>query len=584
MDSFGIDPLSMTKLDAASSLSSRQKSCNACVRGKRRCDKRTPRCTRCAAKGLECVYHKMPPSAQGDGGGGSSNGNGNSAATPTAQRRQQQHQHQHQQLTPGQSTGGSTSPEMADVPDFDMGFDYESLGTETSPESMCHIPDPTTTSTSTTTPHFDHHHHHRAQPQPHATGNHHHLHLGPGLDFDVSDFMNTVPGQHTSSTLSPPPPTSNSNFFASLFESLGSTTTTSFADDGVTSAASKLDIPPLPSSLMSSALVPQPPTRHPVRDVSLLRRHMACSGHDPLAVHDPRSWMGYTVRALTDMHAVFARTRALPFLHERLWAVQLPRPVLAVFSAATAYANRSPHNRAWVMKLLADTAADVHRDGERAATPRDKLARVQALVILDSMRIFDGDVGLRAAAEREAHVLGAWIGELQEVTEALEAEAVQHAQTSSVVGATAAAVPDGINGSSAAGAQGTPYPARDRPPKSWDAWVLLESARRTLLFGCAFVCMNKLLQNLDVNQAMWQNLRFTASRHLWEAPSSVDFFRAWRDKPQYFIRDFDFKDFWSYARADDMDEFTKTMLMPQIGMDVLEHFMAGEDLSHVPAT
>ncbi|PMB72772.1 hypothetical protein BM221_000189 [Beauveria bassiana] len=435
MDSFGIDPLinnSMTtKIDTASSLSSRQKSCNACVRGKRRCDKRTPRCTRCAAKGLDCVYHKMPPSS--------------SSTTTTAQN--SSCGGRTPQLTPGQSTTGSASPEMAD--------------------------------------------------------------------------------------------------------SINADTTT---------AASKLDIPSVP--YISTALVAQPP-KTPVRDLSLLQRPLVCVGiTDSLAVHDPRSWMGYTLAALKSMHDTFARTQALPFLHPRLWATRLPKPILDVFAAATAYAHRSPHNRAWIMKLLSDTAISVHRDGEGADSPRDKLARVQALVILDSMRVFDGDVGLRAAAEREAHVLGAWIGELQQVVEALEAEAAA---------AAAAATVDLY------------VPSRERPPKSWDAWILLESARRTLMFSCAFVCINKLLKNIDVGQAMWQNLRFTASKHLWEAPSSVEFFRAWRDKPQYYIRDFEFKDFWSYARADDMDEFTKIMLMPQIGMDTLEHFMAGEDLSHVPA-
>lgn len=53
---------------------------------------------------------------------------------------------------------------------------------------------------------------------------------------------------------------------------------------------------------------------------------------------------------------------------------------------------------------------------------------------------------------------------------------------------------------------------------------------------------------------------FTASRHLWEATSSVEFFRAWREKPQYCITDMSFKEFWMYARPDDMDEFTKLML------------------------
>jgi hypothetical protein len=39
---------------------SRQKSCNNCVQSKRRCDQRTPVCTRCAEKKSTCVYGKKP--------------------------------------------------------------------------------------------------------------------------------------------------------------------------------------------------------------------------------------------------------------------------------------------------------------------------------------------------------------------------------------------------------------------------------------------------------------------------------------------------------------------------------------------
>jgi hypothetical protein len=44
---------------------SRQKSCNACVRSKRRCDKRTPKCTRCAEKNYACVYQNVPSTSTG---------------------------------------------------------------------------------------------------------------------------------------------------------------------------------------------------------------------------------------------------------------------------------------------------------------------------------------------------------------------------------------------------------------------------------------------------------------------------------------------------------------------------------------
>ncbi|KAB8248792.1 hypothetical protein BDV35DRAFT_158612 [Aspergillus flavus] len=37
---------------------SRQRSCVACAGGKRRCDRQTPQCSRCLARGLECIYIK----------------------------------------------------------------------------------------------------------------------------------------------------------------------------------------------------------------------------------------------------------------------------------------------------------------------------------------------------------------------------------------------------------------------------------------------------------------------------------------------------------------------------------------------
>jgi hypothetical protein len=37
---------------------SRQKNCNSCVQAKRRCDRRTPVCSRCAEKNTACVYSK----------------------------------------------------------------------------------------------------------------------------------------------------------------------------------------------------------------------------------------------------------------------------------------------------------------------------------------------------------------------------------------------------------------------------------------------------------------------------------------------------------------------------------------------
>ncbi|EHK45299.1 hypothetical protein TRIATDRAFT_221642 [Trichoderma atroviride IMI 206040] len=467
------------------SAASRQKSCNACVRGKRRCDKRTPRCTRCAAKGLDCVYQRQPQQQP----------------QQSQQQHPQQLQHQHQQHC--------ATPEMP--PEFDMSFDIESLstttGTNTSPESLqqdagmglgC-----------------DPHSHH-----PHAD-----------LGFSIVDLMN---GTGTGD--------------GGLWDLSG------FGD------SDKMDLPPVPIAPSLQTEQPQssqsqhlqPP--QPIRDLSILQNEDQCITADVCQVHDPRSKIGFIVKAISDMYRDFAQRREAPFLHPRLWSSQLPKTILTAFSAATAYSSQTPQTKGWTLKVLLDAVREVHRDGERATTHADRLARVQALLVLNSMRIFDGDLGMRAAAEREMSVFLSWVKDLIAVKNELE---------------------EGLPASA--------HMLRDKPPKSWDSWIMVECTRRTIMISFAIMCLVFVLKSEEAPPEFWEDGHsFTASRHLWEATSSVDFFRAWREKPQYCVTDMSFKEFWMYARPDDMDEFTRLMLTTQVGIDAVEHFMAGETNIPVP--
>jgi hypothetical protein len=69
---------------------------------------------------------------------------------------------------------------------------------------------------------------------------------------------------------------------------------------------------------------------------------------------------------------------------------------------------------------------------------------------------------------------------------------------------------------------------------------------------------------------------FTASRQLWEASSSNEFYRLWREKQRFHIRGFAFADFWQYARPEDMDDFTKLLLVGQVGPDIIDQFFSDE--------
>ncbi|KAH7133624.1 hypothetical protein EDB81DRAFT_762909 [Dactylonectria macrodidyma] len=435
---------------------SRQKSCNTCVRGKRKCDKRTPRCTRCAAKGLDCVYQKTPPGASyHDDGLGVAAGE--------------------------------------DVHDFDMGFDIEALG------------DTSNTSTSTTSPESNGFNSGNTTTTTTAS-----IQLDSSLDFSIIDQLMANDASPAGAELW------NLGDFA---------------------GAGKMDIP----------LVPLNPHPAAIRDMAMLQDSGDCvMAFNPLDVYDTRTRIGYVVDAVTHLYREFATTRVLPFVHPRLYGSNLPRTMLAAFSAATAYAGRTPENRGWVYKLVAEAAKDIHREGERADTPAEKIARVQALLILDSIRMFDGDVALRAATEREAPQALAWLSSLTELRTELEA-----------------------------GVSSELLMSRDRPPASWESWILLESTRRTIMMAFSFTCITYMLKAQEPPCDIMESITFTTSRYLWNADTSVAFFQAWHHKPQFRVSDMDFKDVWMYARPEDIDDFTKLMLTAQSGPDAMDYFMMG---------
>ncbi|KAM0244073.1 hypothetical protein ACHAP5_006643 [Fusarium lateritium] len=459
MDSFG--SLAARKMDRAAA--TRQKSCNACVRGKRKCDKKTPRCTRCAAKGLDCVYQRLPPGASF---------------------------HDDDIVT---GFGSANTDTLDDVPDFDMGFDINNLGATDSSASA---------SVSNNTP--------ESLDRVNTSS----IELDSPLDFSIIDHL-----------------MANDTAVGSELWNLG--------DYG---SNSKLGIPPVPSMPVGPLVI---------RDVACLDRMEPCmSDFNPLDVYDPRTRVGYTVDVITNLYRDFARTRRLPFIHPRLYGSNLPKTMLAAFSAASAYSARTPENRSWVYKLIGDMARDIHREGERASTPAEKLARVQAMLVLDTIRMFDGDVTMRATSEREMPQLLEWVFALKEVEEEFAVEDGPPAATT----------------------------MKGPPPPSWESWLLSESTRRTIVIAFAYVCLSSILKSLEPPCEIMdgRSFHFTASRYLWEADSSLAFFRAWQTKPQYPVRNLDFKGVWLHAQPEDVDEFTKLMLTAQMGPEAIDQFMLGK--------
>ncbi|PTD03687.1 hypothetical protein HYE67_000623 [Fusarium culmorum] len=182
-------------------------------------------------------------------------------------------------------------------------------------------------------------------------------------------------------------------------------------------------------------------------------------------------------------------------------------------------------------------------------TPLECLAHTHALILYQIIRLYDGDIGARASAER--------------IIPAIEASAVSlfsYAQFD--IDATAIALPT--------------YPIA--PTKSfWQDWILQESLRRTLLFSFFFVQAYRIMSGCKIMQCdgrLGLCHAWTLSAHLWNATTPLSFAEAWRDKNHYVVTNAIFSEVLAEAQADDIDVFGKIMISSLMGRDEAEGWFA----------
>lgn len=99
----------------------------------------------------------------------------------------------------------------------------------------------------------------------------------------------------------------------------------------------------------------------------------------------------------------------------------MPPSIVAAFSTCTAYAAGNATNRVAFLRTLRPNISELLREigASTTVTQLDRLAHTQALLFYQVIRVFDGDVTLRAEAERDMELLEIALGGLCKVRENL---------------------------------------------------------------------------------------------------------------------------------------------------------------------
>lgn len=145
-------------------------------------------------------------------------------------------------------------------------------------------------------------------------------------------------------------------------------------------------------------------------------------------MYDPKQRLHFITNSLKNFVTDVANRGASPFLHRHLYKDYTPPCIVSCFSTCVLYKNRTPDNAAMVVRAIqsdvkglvgSESDANTGAVSQAVLMPLEKVARVQALLLYQIIRLLDGDVMLRAQGERDMELMEGWVRDLCKVRDNL---------------------------------------------------------------------------------------------------------------------------------------------------------------------
>lgn len=227
---------------------------------------------------------------------------------------------------------------------------------------------------------------------------------------------------------------------------------------------------------------------------------------------------------------MFAKHRQTPFIHSRLYESDLPDAISDAFTVSAAYCTKNTETEDMVFRILETKSSQLaYRDYQHESIA-NLLAATQALMIFQTIQLFDGNIRQRSIAERD-------IIHLKSMVEQLRVRSIEL-----------------------------------RSALTWQAWIFGESLRRTVLLAYMIEDIFHMLQKgYCSNVPTLSVLPITIGGNLWEAKSDV----SWQNKvvngDLNIVLYNDFSSAWKKGHfRDKLSSFEKFLLRPCLGEEYRE--------------
>jgi hypothetical protein len=196
-----------------------------------------------------------------------------------------------------------------------------------------------------------------------------------------------------------------------------------------------------------------------------------------------------------------------PYIHQRLYRTRFPRSAQDAYTVLSCYVHKTPRNECAVFQIMEDRARQLVLENSTASDsldPLEHLARVHALLVYQTIGLYDGNIRLRHLAESYIPVLNSWLHQLvQRASQEtyLGLSMVSSAREQAAIGFTISEIAHLEN-------------------HLWYSWILAESIRRTWAVISGIQGIYVGIQSGRAGEACIGGMMFTTRKGVWEAKSA----------------------------------------------------------------
>ncbi|PMD44827.1 hypothetical protein L207DRAFT_551804 [Hyaloscypha variabilis F] len=254
-----------------------------------------------------------------------------------------------------------------------------------------------------------------------------------------------------------------------------------------------------------------------------------------------RDRIRFIIRQMKTYPTLLVQNCKAPFIHPQASHSRplVPPPLQDAISMAALYMSKNEKNEVMVWDIISTKAATL-LEPRVSWSVAEHLACLQALVIYQIIRLFDGDIRARADAEKSEEILTDW--------------------TDRLVGRTGANTSTGTVLSS-----------------SWESWVFEESVSRTVVVSRMVQAMFMIVKQgfCTLVEAVTE-MSFTSQKALWYAPTAVHWQQACKQNKTFYLHQMDFTELMEKGDLSEVDELGLLMLVCYKGVDGVNEWIVSK--------